>query len=581
LIKKPYFIIIFLERRKREEEMKKKSLIYVFVIVCIFLLPLNFLKAQVIGIQWNTFLGSGSNDFGYGIVLDSSGNIYVIGRSDASWGSPVNAYSGNEDAFIACTDSSGNLLWNTFLGCASYDYSRSIALDSSGNIYVIGGSDATWGSPVNAHSGGVDAFVACLDGSGNLLWNTFIGSGSSDYGYGIALDSSGNIYVTGTSDATWGTPVNAHSGGIDAFVAGMDSSGNLLWNTFLGSVSTDNSYDIALDGSGNIYVTGYSDATWGSPINAYSGGTDAFVAGMDSSGNLLWNTFLGSGSSDYGYGIALDSSGNIYVTGTSDATWGTPVNAHSGGVDAFVAGMDSSGNLLWNTFLGSGSSDYGNDITLDSSGNIYVIGHSVATWGSPVNAYSGSEDAFVACMDSSGNLLWNTFLGSISIDAGSDIALDSSGNIYVTGRSDATWGTPINPHTGSYDAFVVKITPQPIPDIKANGSDGPIIITQSNTLQIKVSLISYGITDNADFWLAYKGPSGWYHFDFSTKKWINGLDVTHQGVLFDVNNKKVYQASGLSTGVYRFYFGVDLNMNGTITKSCLYYDEVKVTVTAD
>jgi hypothetical protein len=552
------------------------------ILVCIFVLTVLFIpaQAQVIELQWNTFLGSGSSDIGYGIALDSSGNVYVTGRSNANWGSPVNTHSGDFDAYVACLDSSGNLLWNTFLGSASEDYCYGITLDSSGNIYVTGYSSATWGAPINAHSGNWDVFVACLDSSGNLLWNTFLGSSSSDYSNAIALDNSGNVYVTGYSTATWGSPVNAHSGSSDVFVACLDSSGNLLWNTFLGSSSSDYCYGIILDSSGNIYVAGRSNATWGSPVNAHNGSNDAYVACLDSSGNLLWNTFLGSTSEDHGYDIALDSSGNIYVTGYSDATWDSPLNAHSGGDDVFVACLNSSGNLLWNTFLGSASSDYGSAIALDNSGNVYVTGYSTATWGSPLNAYSGNSDAFVAGLNSSGNLLWNTFLGSNSNDYGYGIILDSSGNIYVSGYSYATWGSPVNAYSGSWDVFVAKLTLYPLAAIKANGSDGPISITQSDTLRIRVSLKRYGSDVNADYWLAYKGPSGWVHYNNITKKWETGLGVTHQGPLMDLNNKKVFQAK-LSPGNYTFYFGVDMNMDGKVTKSSLYKDEVQVTVTSD
>jgi hypothetical protein len=559
--------------------MKKTSFTFIILIIGFFFLSSSFLKAQVIGIQWNTFLGSGSDDNCFSIALDSSGNTYVTGKSDATWGSPVHAHSGSSDAYVACMDSSGILLWNTFFGSAGYDIGMGIVLDSSGNIYVTGRSDATWGSPVNAHNGSSDAFVACMDSSGNLLWNTFLGSANYDYGDVISLDSSSNIYVTGQSMGTWGSPVNAYSGADDAFVACLGSSGNLLWNTFLGSSNNDYGYGVTVDSSGNIYVSGRSNATWGSPVNAYSGFDDAFVACLDSSGNLLWNTFLGSANYDYGDVISLDSSSNIYVTGQSRGTWGSPVDAHSGEYDAFVACLDSSGNLLWNTFLGSTSDDYGRGISMDSSGNIYITGYSDAGWGTPINPFSGGWDAFVACMDSSGNLLWNTFLGSTNSDSGSGIALDSSDNIYVTGRSDATWGSPINPYSGSSEAFVVMLTPQPIPDIKANGSDGPISITQSDTLQIKVSLISYGLTDNADWWLLTHSPFGWYYYDYSSNKWKPGNNVTRQGSLMDLDPTTVLNTSGLKTGTYTFYFGVDLNMNGKITKSSLYKDEVQVTVT--
>ncbi|MEN8223630.1 MAG: SBBP repeat-containing protein, partial [Acidobacteriota bacterium] len=253
-----------------------------------------------------------------------------------------------------------------------------------------------WGSPVRAYNGSGDAFVAKLDSSGTLLWNTFLGGSVSDEGLGIATDSSGNIYVTGYSWDTWGSPIRAYTSGFEAFVAKLDSSGTLLWNTFLGGSNADFGFGIAADSSGNIFVAGNSSATWGSPIRAYSSDYDTFVAKLDSSGTLLWNTFLGSSSYDEGWGIAADSSGNIFVTGESLYTWGSPVRAHSSGDDAFVAKLDSSGTLLWNTFLGGSDEDDGYGIATDSSGNIYVTGLSNAAWGSPIRAYSSSSDAFVA-----------------------------------------------------------------------------------------------------------------------------------------------------------------------------------------
>jgi hypothetical protein len=563
----------------KEVKLKKASFLFPFLFLGFILIPLNSLDAQVIDIEWNTFLGTASYESSYDIAVGSSGNIYIIGESEDNWSSPLYGRVDSGYAFVACVDSSGTLIWYTFLGSESYDTGTSIALDSSENVYVTGYSEATWGTPVNAHSGGSDVFVACLDNSGNLQWNTFLGSASSDSGEGIVLDSSGNIYVAGKSTATWGSPLNAHSGNSDAFVACLDSSGNLLVNTFLGSTANDFAWGIALGPSGKIYVVGGCTATWGTPVNAYSGGWDTFVACLNSSGILQWNTFLGSTSSDSGYDIALETSGNVYVTGYSYASWGSPLNAHSGLYDGFIACLDSSGNLQWNTFLGSSGSDFGNGIALHQSGYVYITGYSEASWGSPVHAYNGISDIYVACLDLSGNLQWHTFLGSGDREYGYGVALDVSGNIYIAGYGDATWGTPVNAHSGGYDALIARITPLPSTDITANGSGGSISITQSDTLQIRVSLNSNGSLVNADFWLAYKGPSGWVHYNNSTKKWETGLGVTHQGPLMDLNNKKVFQKSGLAPGNYTFYFGVDLNMNGKITKSVLYKDEVQVTVT--
>ncbi|MEW5939279.1 MAG: Ig-like domain-containing protein, partial [Chloroflexota bacterium] len=219
---------------------------------------------------------------------------------------------------------------------------------------------------------------------------------NGDAGSNIAFDLSGEAYVTGRSFATWGAPINAHAGNDDVFVARLDSSGALVWNTFLGSSNYDVSYGIAVNSAGNAYVTGYSYVTWGAPINALAGGSDAFVAKLDSSGALVWNTFLGSSYGDTGYNIAVDSSGEAYVTGRSYATWGTPINAHAGNDDAFVVRLDSNGALVWSTFLGSSNYDYGWGIAVDSSGNAYVTGYGYATWGSPINAHAGLFDAFVA-----------------------------------------------------------------------------------------------------------------------------------------------------------------------------------------
>jgi hypothetical protein len=151
-------------------------------------------------------------------------------------------------------------------------------------------------------------------------------------------------------------------------------------------------------------VTGYSEATWGSPIRAFTnpgtGYYDAFVAKLDTNGALQWNTFLGGSSHDYGYGIAVDTSGNSYVTGWSYVTWGSPLLPFAGYYDAFVAKLDTNGALQWNTFLGGSDDDYGYGIAVDTSGNSYVTGYSEATWGSPIRAFTnpgtGYYDAFVA-----------------------------------------------------------------------------------------------------------------------------------------------------------------------------------------
>jgi len=417
--------------------------------------------------EWNTFLGSSSADNSRSIVVDGLGNVYVAGTGSKTWGSPVNDFTGWYEAYAAKLNSSGVLQWNTFMGGSSNDdYGTGIAVDDSGNVYVAGYSYATWGSPVNAHAGSDDAFAVKLNNNGVLQWNTFMGgSSSTDKGKSIVVDGSGNVYVAGDSRATWGTPVNAYAGGnFDAFAVKLNSDGELQWNTFMGSSGTDYGKGIAVDGSGDVYVTGMARYSWGSPVNAHAGiGGDAFVEKLNSSGIRQWNTFMGNSSyiSDEGYGITVDGSGNVYVSGTSFTTWGSPVNAHAGSYDAFAVKLNSSGVRQWHTFMGSSLEDGGYGIAVDGSGDVYVAGDSKATWGSPGTAHTGDdfEDAFAAKLNSDGVRQWNTFMGSLLRDYGNSIAVDGNTNVYVTGTSNEnSWGSPVRAHSGGWsdEAFVVK-----------------------------------------------------------------------------------------------------------------------------
>jgi hypothetical protein len=341
------------------------------------------------------------------------------------------------------------LSWNTFLGSSSTDHGFAIAADTSGNVYVAGMSYATWGSPVRPFGGGVsDGFVAKLNGSGALQWSTFLGGSGADYGNGIAVDKSGNVYVTGWSYETWGSPVHPIAGLSDAFVAKLNGSGALQWNTFLGASSEDDGFAIAVDTSGNVYVAGNSDTTWGWPVRPIAGLSDAFVAKLNGSGAAQWNTFLGGSGDDYGSAIAVDSSGNVFVAGTSYETWGSPVCPYAGDGDAFAAKVNASGVLVWNTFLGGHYEDGSNAIAVDTKGNVYVAGYIHTIW---------SSDAFAAKLNGSGALQWNTFLGASSNELSYAVAVDTSGNVYVGGASDATWGSPVRPFAGVWDAFAAKL----------------------------------------------------------------------------------------------------------------------------
>jgi len=313
------------------------------------------------------------------------------------------------------------LTWNTFLGSAGYDdFGWGVAVDNSGNIYVTGRSAQSWGShPVTAFTSGViNSFAAKLDSNGNLVWNTFIAGDHHRWASAIALDSSGNIYVSGISQPRGGGPT-------DAFLTKLNASGYQQWDVIFSqntSLVNPGPLGMAIDSSGNIYITGSYDRSWGNPRNNYSSNFDVCVAKFNSSGSLLWNTFLGGTNAEGGKSIAADSSGNIYVTGYSYGTWGKPIEpfpGFSGATNAFVAKLNSEGFLQWNTFLGvADASDFGWGIGVDSPGNVYVTGFSYASWGSPISPFIGGTGGsnFVAKLNSSGVRQWNTFLGGAHYD---------------------------------------------------------------------------------------------------------------------------------------------------------------------
>ena len=409
-------------------------------------------------LSWHSFVGGLSQfETASAIAADKSGNVFVAGSGNFTWGAPVRAYTSDDDAFIAKLDPNGNLIWNTFLGGSHGDLATGVTVDSSGDIYVVGWSTGTWGSPVRAFSGGYDAWAAKVDSTGHLKWNTFLGGPGEntnlDYGLAIAVDAAGSVCVGGLSPATWGAPVTV--AGFGSFIAKLDAAGNLTWNALLGSTGVR---ALALDGVGNVYVTGGGGCGWGTPINGCSGDSEAYVAKLDTNGKLKWNTFVGGAGYDFGYGLGLDATGNIYASGISAVSWGSPVRPFTGGgEDAFVAKFDPTGKRIWNTFLGGATLDFGFALTTDPIGNSYVAGQTGASWGSPIRSFGGGpDDAFVAKVDTNGNLIWNMFLGGTAQDSASAVTC-RDGQIYVAGESDASWGSPVRPYTNA-DGFVAKIS---------------------------------------------------------------------------------------------------------------------------
>jgi hypothetical protein len=367
------------------------------------------------------------------MIVDGPENIYMIGVSDGTWGSPIRPHDGGQDVFVTKFDRNRNLVWSTFLGGAGSDLPGGISLDGVGNLYVSGVGTAAWEpqaslTPLTAFHGNPDcAFLAKLDSNGHLLWYTFPIAGGRTYASDVKVDGGGNIFLGGTvaNSPVWDQ---------DAVVAKLNGAGASQWSTSLGSSNTDVGYKIVLDGLGNILLVGESMATWGaSPVRAYTSGHDIFVAMLNGSGVFQWNTFLGGSGDDLGFNLKLDQDGNILVAGRSYAGWGNPVRPYGAQDDAVLIKLEPDGHLIWNTFLGNNQSDEGWDIVLDDA-NVYFCGTSVTSWGTPAWSHSGGDDAFVASLDLiSGALQWHGYLGGGGDDECNAIAANGNGSIYFGG----------------------------------------------------------------------------------------------------------------------------------------------------
>lgn len=429
------------------------------------------LASDEANLSWHTFLGSSTiGNFGNGVASDDSGDVFVTGKSFATWGDPIEPFVEFSNAIaIAKLDSSGGLVWNTFHGSASSNEGSGITVDDAGNVYVVGASDTSWGTPLNPHSGAHDMVILKLNPSGELQWHTFFGSQSArDTAHKVVVDSQGDILVIASSSGAWGSdPVNPYtSTGIpsndtsDIVVLKLDSDGALQWHTFHGSFNTDDPHGIAADTSGNVYVAGSSRISWGDPLRAFAGGNgDGVLIKLNSSGELQWHSFLGSSSSDYARSVAIDAAGDAYVTGGGSANWPgvAPIKAHSEGVnsDHFLARLDMNGSLDWYAFYGSASSDAGMSVMFDCNGDLFVFGAAGATWGTPESDFPGGVPSYnLLKLDASGNLLWHTFFGSDDQDNSRQAVSDSMGHVTAVGYGP-DFGTPVNSHSASINDIMV------------------------------------------------------------------------------------------------------------------------------
>ena len=391
-------------------------------------------------IIYSTYVGGSGIDRASGIAVDADGNAYVVGRvGDTSTDFPTTAGSlattyrgGDFDAVVFKLNPAGNgLVYSTFLGAEDNDSAEGIALDSSRNAYVVGGTRSN-GFPLTGtafqsfRAGDTDAYFTKLNAAGSaVMYSTLLGGSSTDRSSGVVVDSTGMAYVAGYSGSADFPTQNAFQGfsggSFDAFICKIDPTANgaasLLFSTYLGGIADDKAYGIAIDAAANnLYIAGQSSSNNLPLLNpaqsAHGGSYDAFVARLSTTGTKIYTTYLGGSGDDRATGIAVNGAGEAYVTGfTASANFPTvtPMQiANGGGFDAFIAKLSAGGTVfLYSTYFGGSGNESNtstvtstNPITVDSSNNAYVTGYTASTNFPTASALqpasAGAQDVFIA-----------------------------------------------------------------------------------------------------------------------------------------------------------------------------------------
>jgi hypothetical protein len=447
-------------------------------------------------LTYSSYLGGDVQDIAEDIKIDAAGNIFVIGLTESD-NFPVtngSTLNGGEDAFITEFDpTGGGLLLSMYVGGSMEDAGVSLALDSSDNIFATGVTAST-DFPVTSGAfqttlrGGSNAFVTKFNSAGSMVYSTYYGGNNQTAGFGIALDSSDNAYVTGQTDSTNLPVLNNFQGAggfFDGFAAKFNPTGTaLLFSTYMGGSATDRGFYVAVDSAGNSFYTGATTSTDFPTTrgvvqrNKHGLVLDGYAVELGPTGAQVWGTYLGGVQNDVAIGITLDSSDNVYITGYTRSgnfpvTTGAFQTTFGGVVDAFLTELSPDATrFVFSTYLGGSLYDSGEFVTLDSSGNIYVVGNTLSTdfpTLDPIqSAFAGGArlgDAFVAKFNpGGGSLVYSTYLGGSEDDVLYSVAVDSSGTVFAAGQSYSdNWPTTSNAFQNTFgggvsNSVMVKIS---------------------------------------------------------------------------------------------------------------------------
>ncbi len=398
--------------------------------------------------QW----GTTNYDYGYSVAVDSSGNVFVTGSTED--GLDGNTSFGSTDIFLTKFDNVGEKQWTKQWGTTNSDKGISVAVDSSDNVFVTGYTGG--GLDGNSNSGDRDIFLTKFDNNGMKQWTRQWGTIYFDSGKSVVVDSLGNVFITGRTDGALDGNTNAGIQISDIFLTKWSNNGVKQWTKQWGSNLDDSGESVAVDSSGNVFITGSTYREFDGNTNANtnckglttSNCSDIFLTKWSNAGNKQWTKQWGTIKDDISYSVAVDNSGNVFITGTTNL--GLDGNPNSGVTDIFLTKWSNTGVKQWTKQWGTNSTEDGNSVAVDSSGNVFVTGYTVG--GLDGNIYTGIADIFLTKWSNSGVKQWTKQWGTIDNDLGKSVVVDISGNVFVAGFTYV--GLDGNTSAGSSDIFL-------------------------------------------------------------------------------------------------------------------------------
>jgi hypothetical protein len=425
---------------------------------------------------WSKSFGDAAQDQRVqGVATDASGNVYIAGyyNGTVNFGGATLTSAGSWDVFIAKFNASGAYVWSASYGAVDYQRALAIAVDGSGNVIIAGNmaGSTNFGGGALTSPGGLDAFVAKFDSDGTHIWSKNFGDASDQDARAVAVDGTGNVFIAGAfkGSINFGGGALTSAGNNDIFIAKLAAAnGAHVWSKRFGGSADDYVQGVAADGSGNAIIVGTSQGNidFGGGTLTSAGGPDMFAAKLAAAdGAHAWSKLFGDASGQYGEAVAVDATGNAYVTGDFSGTidFGGGTLTSAGSTDIAVAKLAATdGAYVWSKRFGDASSQAPLTVDVSATGYVILAGRYAGTvnFGGNSLTSAGGEDVFVAKFGSDGAHRWSGRFGGLSDQSAEAATYDVSGNVIIGGRFAGTvdFGGGTLTSAGNIDAFVAKFS---------------------------------------------------------------------------------------------------------------------------